>query len=160
MEKYIQPFVTVCQNVFRDLCQTEVAAGRVFFVAKNEKNEYEANWDISGIIGLSGAVSGAVAISLRDTTAFRITGTLTGGEHTHVDSDVTDAIGEIINIIAGNVKKEFEEELRVKISLPSIIKGKAHTIVWPSEKTRIICIPFSLFSDQEICLSVAVDPTK
>ena len=53
-----------------------------------------------------------------------------------------------------------EEELRIKISLPSIVKGKAHSIVWPSEKTRIICIPFTIFSDQEMCLSVAVDPTK
>ena len=77
-----------------------------------------------------------------------------------MDSDVTDAVGEIINIIAGNVKKNFEEELRVKISLPSIIKGVAHSIVWPSEKTRIICIPFTIFSDQEFCLSIAVDPTK
>jgi len=157
MEKYIQPFVKVCEAVFRDFCQTEVKAGRVFFVSKDE---YESNWDISGIIGLSGEVSGAVAISLKDDTSFKITSVLTGTEHTRIDADVTDAIGEIINIIAGNVKKDFEDELRIKISLPSIVKGKAHSIVWPSEKTRIICIPFILFTDQEFCLSVAVDPTK
>ena len=157
MEKYIQPFITVCENVFRDFCQTDVKAGRVFFVSKDE---YESNWDISGIIGLSGEVSGAVAISLRDITSFKVTSILTGSEHTSIDADVTDAVGEIINIIAGNVKKNFEEELRIKISLPSIVKGKAHSIVWPSEKTRIICIPFSIFGDQEICLSVAVDPSK
>jgi CheY-specific phosphatase CheX len=69
-------------------------------------------------------------------------------------------VGEIITIIAGNVKKDFEEALRIKISLPTIVKGKAHSIVWPSEKTRIICIPFTIFSNQEICLSIAVDPTK
>ena len=157
MEKYIQPFVKVCESVFRDFCQTEVKSGRVFFVSKDE---YETNWDISGIIGLSGEASGAVAISLKAVTAFRITKILTGLEHTYIDLDVTDAIGEIINIIAGNVKKYFEDELRIKISLPSIVKGQAHSIVWPSEKTRIICIPFSIFTDQEFCLSVAVDPTK
>jgi len=157
MEKYIQPFVKVCETVFRDFCQTEVKAGRVFFIGKDE---YSSNWDISGIIGLSGEASGAVAISMKDTTAFKITAILTGAEHNHVDSDVTDAVGEIVNIITGNVKKDFEDDLRIKISLPSIVKGKAHTIVWPSEKTRIICIPFSVFSDQEFCLSVAVDPSK
>jgi len=157
MEKYIQPFIKVCEAVFRDFCQAEVVSGRVFFVAKDE---YETNWDISGIIGLSGEASGAVAISLKEATALRVTGILTGAKHKSIDSDVTDAIGEVINIIAGNVKKDFEEELRIKISLPSIIKGKAHSIVWPSEKTRIICIPFTVFSDQEFCLSVAVDPTK
>ena len=157
MEQYIQPFINVCEKVFCEFCQTEVKAGRVFFMSKDE---YETNWDISGIIGLSGEATGAVAISLKDITAFKITGILTGMEHTHIDLDVTDAIGEIINIISGNVKKYFEEDLRIRISLPTIVKGKAHSIVWPSEKTRIICIPFTIFDKQEICLSVAVDPTK
>ena len=157
MEKYIQPFIKVCEKVFNEFCKTEVKPGRVFFA---KKNEYEAIWDISGIIGLSGEASGAVAISLKEITAFRVTKILTGTDHTHIDSDVTDAVGEIINIISGNVKKDFEEELRIKISIPTIIKGVAHSIVWPSEKTRIICIPFSIFENQEICLSIAVDPTK
>jgi len=157
MEQYIQPFIKVCESVFRDFCQTDVKAGRVYFVSKDE---YVSNWDISGIIGLSGEAAGAVAISLKEVTAFAVTKKLTGQEHSYIDSDVTDAIGEIINIIAGNVKKDFEEELRIKISLPTIVKGVAHTIVWPSEKTRIICIPFSIFSNQEMVLSIAVDPTK
>jgi len=157
MEQYIQPFIKVCETVFHDFCQTEVKAGRVFFVSKDE---YVSKWDISGIIGLSGEASGAVAISLKDVTAFQVTKMLTGKDHKSFDSDVTDAVGEIINIIAGNVKKNFEEELRIKISLPSIVKGVAHSIVWPSEKTRIICIPFTIFSNQEMCLSIAVDPTK
>ena len=157
MEQYIQPFIKVCETVFNEFCQTEVKAGRVFFVSKDE---YESNWDISGIIGLSGEASGAVAISLKDVTAFQVTKILTGKDHKSFDSDVTDAVGEIINIIAGNVKKNFEEELRIKISLPSIVKGRNHSIVWPSEKTRIICIPFHIFDDQEMCLSVAMDLVK
>ena len=157
MEQYIQPFIKVCETVFNEFCKTEVKAGRVFFVAKDE---YETSWDISGIIGLSGEASGAVAISMKDITAFQVTKILTGQEYKSIDADVTDAVGEIINIIAGNVKKNFEDDLRIKISLPSIIKGKAHSIVWPSEKTRIICIPFSIFNNQELCLSIAVDPTK
>ena len=157
MEQYIQPFIKVCENVFNDFCNSSVKAGRVFFVSKTE---YESIWDISGIIGLSGEASGAVAISLKEETALQVTANLTGIIHKSLDADVADAVGEIINIIAGNVKKSFEEDLRVKISLPTIIKGKAHSIVWPSEKTRIICIPFTIFDNQEFCLSVAVDPTK
>lgn len=157
MEQYIQPFVKVCESVFQNFCHVEVKPGRVYFVTKDE---YERIWDISGLIGLSGEVAGAVAISMNDQTALSITKMLTGKDHSSFDTDVTDAIGEIINIIAGNVKKDFEEELRIRISLPSIIKGKNHSIVWPSEKTRIICIPFHIFDDQEVCLSVAMDPAK
>jgi chemotaxis protein CheX len=126
----------------------------------DKNNNEESNWDISGIIGLSGEASGAVAISLRDVVAFQITDILTGAEHKTFDADVIDAVGEIINIIAGNVKKEFQASLRTQISLPSIVKGRGHTIIWPSDKTRIICIPFEIFSDQEILLSIAVDQTK
>ena len=154
MEQYIQPFIKVSERVFLEFCQTEVKPGRVYFTTKDE---YETMWDISGIIGLSGEATGAVAISMNDVTAFKITKVLTGAEHDHFDADVTDAIGEIINIIAGNVKKDFEEELKIRISLPSIVKGKSHSIVWPSEKTRIICIPFTVFSGEEMCLSVAID---
>ena len=154
MEQYIQPFIKVCESVFREFCGTEVKAGRVYFISRNNN---KSNWDISGIIGLSGEASGAVAISMTDTVAFRVTSTLTGQEHNTFDADVIDAVGELINIIAGNVKKEFEESLRTKITLPSIIKGKGHSIIWPSDKIRIICIPFAIFAGEEVCLSIAVD---
>ena len=157
MEQYIQPFIDGTEEVFRDLCNTEVKAGRPYFVSKNE---FETISDISGIIGLSGEANGAVAISLKEDTAFKLTSILTGKEYASVDSEVTDMLGEIVNIIAGNVKNVFEKKHRIKISMPSIIKGKAHTIVWPSEKARIICLPFSIFQDQEFCLSVAMEQAK
>jgi chemotaxis protein CheX len=156
MEQYIKPFIEVCEIVFKDFVGAEVKAKQVFFIAKEEFQ----NWDISGIIGLSGEASGAVAISMKEETAFEITKLLTLVKPTSVDDNVTDVIGEIINIIAGNVKKSFEDQFRIKISLPSIIKGKAHTIVWPVDKTRIICIPFEVFQNQQICLSVAIQVLK
>ena len=157
MEQYIQPFIDGTEEVFRDLCNTEVKAGRSFFVSKDE---FETIWDLSGIIGLSGEVNGAVAISLKEITAFKLTGLLTGKEYDRVDTVVTDMLGEVINIIAGNVKEVFEKKHRIKISMPSIIKGKAHTIVWPSERARIICLPFTIFENQEFCLSVAMEQAK
>ena len=157
MEKYIQAFIKVCEKVFLEFCQTEVIPGRSFFVSKETHDQI---WDITGIIGFSGEAAGAVAISMKNETAFKITKILTGNNNLRTDSDVNDAIGEIVNIIAGNVKKDFEEELRIKISLPSIVEGKAHVIIWPSEKTRIICIPFKIFSNEDMCLSVAADPEK
>jgi len=157
MEQFIQPFIDGTENVFRDLCRTEIKSGRPFFISMDE---FEAIWDISGVIGLSGEADGAVAISLKETAAFKITGALTGREHTSIDKEVTDALGEIINIIVGNVKNVFEKKHRIKITMPSIIKGKAHSIIWPSDKARIICIPFTLFDDQEMCLSVAVEQLK
>jgi len=157
MEQFIQPFIEGSEEVFRDMFNTKVAPGRAFFVSNDEFNTI---WDLSGVIGLSGEANGAVALSIKEETAFKLTSTLTGKTYTTVEREVTDALGEIINIIIGNVKNVFEKKHRIKITIPSIIKGKAHSIVWPSDKTRIICIPFTIFDDHEICLSVAIEQAK
>jgi len=157
VEQYIQPFIKVSEKVFEDFCKTKISAKKVYFA---DKDGFALDWDISGVIGLSGEVSGAVAISMRDITAFKIAETLMGRKFNQFEKEVTSAVGEIINIISGNVKKDFEEELRIKISLPTIILGSVHKISWPSDKARIICIPFSIFSDQEFNLSVAIKTSK
>ncbi len=152
MEEYIQPFIDVCSSVFKDFLQVDLQIERIFFVEKDDFHD----WDISGIIGLSGEAIGAVAVSMKTETALKITGLLTGEDHSTVDDEVTDAVGEIINIIAGNVKKYLEEMFKLVISLPTIIRGKDHTVVWPNNKARVVCIPFTIFSNETVCLSVAI----
>ncbi len=152
MEEYIQPFIDVCTSVFKDFLQVDLKTERIYFVEKDDFHD----WDISGIIGLTGEAIGAVAISMKMETALKITGLLTGGTHTKIDDEVTDAVGEIINIIAGNVKKYLEEMFKLVISLPTIIRGKDHMVIWPNEKTRVVCIPFTIFSNETVCLSVAI----
>ena len=152
MEEYIQPFIDVCISVFKDFLDCELKTERIYFVEKDDFHD----WDISGIIGLTGEAIGAVAISMKQETALKITGLLTGDNHSEIDDEVTDAVGEIINIIAGNVKKYLEEMFKLVISLPTIVRGKDHTVVWPNEKTRVVCIPFTIFSDETVCLSVAI----
>ena len=157
MVQYVKPFIEGCEEVFRDFCGTEIQAKRAFFVAINE---FESDWDISGIIGLSGEVNGAVALSLKKETALRLAKGLTGKDHDSIDNEVTDVVGEIINIIVGNVKNIFEVKYRVAITMPSIIKGNSHSVVWPTGQARIMCIPFSIFEDQKVCLFVAVNQAR
>jgi chemotaxis protein CheX len=153
MERFIQPFIEVCVSVFKDLVKCDLVPDRAYFT---EKDAF-LKWDISGLIALTGEARGVVAVSMNEKTAIGITKLLTGIEHTYLDSDVVDTIGEIVNIIAGNVKKNLEETFRLIISLPYIIKGKAHLVVIPMERSRLLCIPFTIFTDQVICLSVAID---
>ena len=157
MVEYIQPFIEGCKEVFRDFCNTEIEATRAFFV---NVDEFKTEWDISGIIGLSGEVTGAVALSLKEITAYKVTKILTGNEYTSIEKEVIDVVGEIVNIIVGNVKNIFEEKHRISMTMPSIIKGNAHSVVWPTGSARIMCIPFSLFDGERICLFIAVKQSK
>jgi chemotaxis protein CheX len=153
MEQFIQPFIDVCTSVFKDFIKCDLIPERAYF----EKREDFLNWDISGLIALTGEAKGIVAISMKTQTALEITRILTGKTHTYLDDDVIDMIGEVVNIISGNVKKNLEDTFKLTISLPYIIKGKAHLVAIPIERSRLLCIPFRIFTDQALCLSVAID---
>ena len=156
MEQYIQPFIDVTKTTFKNFVGADVKVGRPYFKEKNTANE----WDISGVIGLSGEARGAVVISMKSALALRITGMLTGKKHSSVDEEVVDAIGETINIISGNAKKGLEETFRLKISLPTIIEGPGHQVKWPNEQARIMCIPFDVFESDSFAILVVIESLK
>ncbi|MDR2782896.1 MAG: chemotaxis protein CheX [Treponema sp.] len=153
MEQYIKPFVDVCLNVFKDFINIEVSAKTPYFL---EKDSIVGN-DISAVIGLTGEARGAVIVSMHQKLAIKLTDLLTGDSHAEMDDDVSDAVGEIVNIIAGNVKQRLEESMKMIISLPTIVQGQGHAIRWPGTQTRILCIPFKVFEDDIFTLLVAIE---
>jgi chemotaxis protein CheX len=156
MEQYIQPFIDVCIKVFKDFLGCDLTVERPYFINSDSVDD----WDVSAVIGLAGEARGAVVISMKKELALKLTDILTGTNHHKLDDEVVDAIGEIINIIAGNAKKGLEEAFRLVISLPTIIEGKKHSIKWPNSQARIICIPFLIFKKESFFLSVAIEALK
>lgn len=82
---------------------------------------------ITGMVGLTGNYKGVLAVHLPYQVAFAITGSFLGIEVTAVNEDVEDAIGEMANMIGGNVKSLLSEHGRdIDLSLPSTISGKEY----------------------------------
>jgi chemotaxis protein CheX len=142
--------------VFKDFLALELEAKLPYFMEKETVTE----WDVSGVIGLTGEARGAVVISMKQDLAIKLTSILTATEHKGLDADVVDAVGEIVNIIAGNAKQELEEAFKLVISLPTIVKGKEHSINWPEGQARVICIPFTISDTDSFTLSVALESVK
>jgi chemotaxis protein CheX len=153
MHRYITPFIEVCTIVFKGMVKCDLVAGRSYFIAREDFQQ----WDISGIISISGEARGMVSLSMKAETAVRITESITGSKHTYMDSDVVDAIGEIVNVITGNAKRKLEGMFKLIISLPCIIKGRAHMIALPLTRKRLLCIPFKIFGEEHVYLSIALD---
>ena len=153
LEMYVTPFVTTTLNTFKNFVGFELIAGHPHFSGRT----MEFDQDISAIIGLSGDIRGAVVISMKKEFALKIADTLVGTPHTEIDDDVVDSIGEIVNIIAGNVKNEVDGGEKIVISLPTVIKGKDHSFAWPGKHTRILCISFKYGDD---CFNILVDIAK
>lgn len=82
---------------------------------------------ISGVVGLTGTKKGVLAIHAPHVVAFAITGNFLGIEPEEVNEDVEDAIGELANMIGGNVKSLLSEKGRdIDLSLPSTVSGKEY----------------------------------
>jgi chemotaxis protein CheX len=131
--KYIQPFVVAVQKVFDTMIDVPLSLKKPYL-----KKDKEVPHEISGIIGLSGNVTGCVVVSMSHKIAFRLVSSLVGEEVTELDDDCTDAIGEIANMIAGNAKTNFPGNGNA-ISVPSVVVGK-HKVSYPSG-LPIVSIP-------------------
>jgi len=153
LQNYVEPFVDVTVNTFKEFVGVDVSPRHPHFLDTDKGFE----WDISAVIGLSGVVKGAIIISMKQELAIKLTDLLAGEGHSEIDADVVDAIGEINNIIAGNIKPKVPNGDRIVISIPTIIKGKEHSIAWPSKQTRILCIPHKAFENDIFHLMVAIE---
>jgi chemotaxis protein CheX len=143
LELYVKPFVNATLNTFKAFVGFELVAGHPHFSGRT----LTFDQDVSAVIGLSGDIRGAVVISMKKEFAIKLADSLCGTTHNEMDDDIIDAVGEIVNIIAGNVKDEVPGGEKIVISLPTVVRGKDHTLAWPGKQSRILCISFRCEND-------------
>ncbi len=100
------------------------------------------NWEISGIIGATGSCRGIIAVRLNYSLAEMLLkkSRLNMSEVTQQWQMTNDMIGEIANVIAGNVLSELIID-KFRLSIPVTIQGEGHTISWPDD-AEITVFPF------------------
>ena len=135
--EHVSPFIKSAKQTFLTMLGLNVQMGKLFLRGVDDKRQA----DISGIIGLSGDVKGAVIIGYPKATALAVVSKFIGEETTEINGDVTDAIGEITNIISGYAKKDMTE-YNISISLPSVIEGSDHQVHLPKD-VPIMCVPMT-----------------
>ena len=133
--KYINPFLAASVNLFRDYLGLKVKNGTPF-ILDDPQNLSE----VSAIIGLAGETAGAVVLSFSRETAIEIVSRMEKRTYTALGTEVIDGVGELVNIIAGNAKKDLLD-FRIDISLPGVITGQTYRIHWP-EGVPVVAIPF------------------
>ena len=134
--KFINPFLNASMNLFKDYMGITVSAGKPF-VRKDPQNLAE----VSALIGLAGETTGAVVLSFSRESALKAVSEFAGKEYRMLGAEVLDGVGEMVNIIAGNAKKDLTD-FRIEISLPGVITGGSYKIHWP-EGVPVVTIPFT-----------------
>lgn len=133
--EFINPFISSLSNAFSTMLGVEVHRGDLSL-----KEGHKPAHEVSGVIGLSGSAVGMVVLSFSRDLALKAASAMLMVEATEIDDDVTDAVGELTNMVAGAAKSKLEE-YHLSISLPSVITGKDHEVRFPSNVTPI-CAPF------------------
>jgi chemotaxis protein CheX len=134
--KHINPFLASISEVFSTMLGAELTRGELSLTMS-----FQPQHDVSGVIGLSGKASGTVVISLDRDVAITATERMLGDRPDSINADVVDAVGELVNMIAGRAKSNLSE-LEMNLSLPTVITGKNHVIKFGST-AQTICIPYT-----------------
>jgi chemotaxis protein CheX len=149
--KFINAFLEGTVNVLKTMAFVEPKPGAPYV-----KKDRVASGDISGIIGLTGGAKGSLALSFSEACILRIVSNMLGEEITTLNHDISDAVGEITNMVSGSARKILESGgLSVIAAIPTVVAGKNHTIVHVMGGPSII-IPFSTDAGPfvvDICLA-------
>jgi chemotaxis protein CheX len=139
LAEHFNPFISATIEVFRTMLGCELTRGPLGLKRNNSPA-----FEVSGMIGISGGMHGMVVVSLSRETAISATEKMLGERPDSLNGDVTDAVGEIANMIAGAAKTKFEGSA-LSIGLPTVVCGKNHLVTFPSQST-----PMSLPFDSDL----------
>ena len=97
---------------------------------------------ITGMIGLAGTHKGALAIHIPNRVAIAITSSFLGMDVDEINDDVRDAVGELANMLGGNVKTILTQNGRdIDLSLPSTIAGHEYNFKATND-VELVILPF------------------
>jgi len=130
---FINPFIVSSRQVFELMINLPLRLGK-----PSLRTRGTPNYTVSAIIGLGGAVTGCVVLGFSQQVALALASGLTKTTIDALDADCVDALGEIVNMIAGSAKKNLPGGLST-LSIPNVILG-SHKIQYPTG-VPIVVIP-------------------
>lgn len=117
----IQPFIVAVRDVFHKMAKVEITCEKPHLKEGNH-----TSYEVCGIIGFSGHVSGSVVVSFSDQAALKLVEAFVGEKIDRNTPDFADAIGELANMIAGGAKQHLGGS--ASISVPNVVIGKGYQI--------------------------------
>ncbi len=132
--EHVNPFIQATIQTFAAMVKLKVEPGRIRI-----KDTGAEAYDVTGVIGFTGGAKGSVSLSFTKATAHGVVASFLGEEKV-TTNQITDAVGELANIVAGSAKHDLSR-YKLAISLPTVILGDRHTVAGHGDSVAVV-IPF------------------
>lgn len=137
--EYIQPFILATRKVLSTMAFIDSKPKKPYL---KSDDEFEAYGDISAVIELDGECKGSIGISFSEDCVLKIAFQMLGEEYPQLNSEVSDMVGEIVNMISGDARRELVKlGFNFTAGIPVIVSGPNHQLKHFVQE-RIIIIPF------------------
>jgi chemotaxis protein CheX len=115
-----QPFLLAARGVLEQELGGEVGRGKV----RVERGEFAAG-EVTAVVGVTGALSGAVMYRMSEQTALAIVGRMMGQQFTELDALARSGVGELGNVITGRAGVLLEKGgISADVAPPMLIVGR------------------------------------
>jgi chemotaxis protein CheX len=115
-----QPFLLAAKGVLEQELGGDVGRGQV----KVERGDFEAG-EVTAVVGVTGALSGAVMYRMSEATALAIVGKMMGQKFGELDALARSGVGELGNVITGRAGVLLERAgVSADIAPPMLIVGR------------------------------------
>jgi chemotaxis protein CheX len=120
MRDVAQQFVLAAKGVLEQELGGDVGRGRISV----ERGDFEAG-EVTAVVGVTGALSGAVMYRMSEATALAIVGRMMGQKFEELDALARSGVGELGNVITGRAAVLLERAgVVADIAPPMLIVGR------------------------------------
>ena len=138
-----QDIIGATTDVFSTMLTMDLVVGDP---VEGAGGEVESN--ITAMLGRGGDIRGMLAVHCPAAVAMAITGGFLGMDVDELNEDVKDAIGEIANMVAGNLKVAFAGyDLKLELAIPTSIIGQSYRVGGMLGAKRV-AVPFAMENGQ------------
>ncbi len=138
---YLNPFVKAACDVLETMSMVTITPAEPY--KSSDKRTFGA---LSGEISLAGTnVSGGMCIGFEEACIISLVNNMLGESYKEIVPEVSDALGEITNMITSGAKKQLAESgLKIGMAVPHLLHGENLPLWKENTTTEIYVLPFNL----------------
>ncbi|AHI05857.1 putative chemotaxis protein CheX [Bdellovibrio bacteriovorus W] len=150
-KKLITAFVEGVTTTLKTMAQTDAQPGKPFI-----EREFKCKGEIAGMVGMvAPPLKGTLVISYGRDSIFHILENMLGEKYTEINHEVSDAVGEMTNMIYGCAKTSLNQlGYKFEMAIPTVISGDFK--ITQADKGATLVIPFNLPNNATFYVEISV----